>query len=160
MFAEKIGGETWTIPITAGFFTTWPGITSALVRKHLPKILATAKGHLRQERQNVRSTRNTSLSTPISKPPVMTTQPLPLQEPKFQTQMAYLQTVYFTGNVSTDQTGRFPVTSSRGSKYLIILYDHGSNAILAEALTSRNKQELIRATRVFHAYLSDRGLTL
>ena len=38
--------STWTNAITAGFFTTWPGLNSALVRKHLPKSLATAKGHL------------------------------------------------------------------------------------------------------------------
>ena len=43
---------TWTAAITSGFFTTWPGLTSALVRKHLPKSLATTKGHLRQDRQN------------------------------------------------------------------------------------------------------------
>ena len=89
----------------------------------------------------------------------MTTLPLPLQEPRFLTQMAYLQTVEFTGKVSTDQTGRFPVTSSRGSKYLMVLYDYDSNAILAEPLTSRSERKLIRATRVLHAYLSDRGLT-
>ena len=73
--------------------------------------------------------------------------------------MAYMQTVEFTEKVNTDQTGRFPVTSSRGSKYLIILYDHDINAILAQALTSRKERELIRDTRVLHAYLSDRGLT-
>ena len=38
-------------------------------------------------------------------------------------------------------------------------YDHDINAILAEPLTSRNERELIRATRVLHTYLSDRGLT-
>ena len=42
--------STWTAAITSGFFTTGPGLTSALVRKHLPKSLATAKGHLRQDR--------------------------------------------------------------------------------------------------------------
>ena len=89
----------------------------------------------------------------------MTTPPLTLQEPTVRTQMAYLQTVEFTGKVSTDQTGRFTVTSSRGSKYLMVLYDHDSNAILAGLLTSRKKCELIRSTRVFHVYLSDRSLT-
>ena len=73
--------------------------------------------------------------------------------------MAHLQTIEFTGKVSTDQTGRFPVTSSRGSKYLMVLYDHDSNAILVEPLTSRNKRELIRATHVLPTYLSNRGLT-
>ena len=43
--------KTWTHAIDAGFFTTWPGLTSALVRKHLPKSLAMAKGHLRQDRK-------------------------------------------------------------------------------------------------------------
>ena len=89
----------------------------------------------------------------------MTTPPLPLQEPGVRTQMAYLQTVKFTGKVSTGQTGRFPVTSSRGSKYLMVLYAHDSNAILAEPLTSCSERKLILATRVLYSYISARGLT-
>ena len=89
----------------------------------------------------------------------MTTPPLPLQEDKVRTQMEYMQTIEFTGKVSTDQTGRFPVTSSRGSKYLMVLYDHDSNTILYEPLTLLNERKLIRATRVLHAYLSDCDLT-
>ena len=38
------------------------------------------------------------------------------------------------------------------------LYDHDSNIILEEPLTSRSKCELIRATCVLHSYLSGRGL--
>ena len=38
--------STWTQAIDSGFFATWPGLTSDLVRKHLPKSIATAKGHL------------------------------------------------------------------------------------------------------------------
>ena len=72
--------STWTATITAGFLTTWPGLTSSLVRKHIPKSLATAKRHLRQDRQNLRYTRNTSPATPISDTQVMTTLPLPSQE--------------------------------------------------------------------------------
>ena len=132
--------SSWTTAITAGFLTTCLGLMYALVRKHLPESIATAKGHLRQDQQNVRSTRNTSPSTSISNPPVMTTPPLPSQEEKVQTQMAYLQTIEFTGKVSTDQTGSFPFTSSCGSKYIMVLYDHDSNAILAEPLTSRNER--------------------
>ena len=151
--------SSWTTTITAGVFTTWTGLTSALVQKYLPKSIATAKGHLRQDQQNVQSTKITSPGTTISNPPVMTTSTLPLQEYKVQTQMVYLQTIEFTGTFSTDQTGRFPVTSSRGTKYLMVLYDDDRNTILAKPLTSRNERELIQATRVLHAYLSDRGLT-
>ena len=89
--------STWITTITSGFFTTWPGITCALVRKHVPKSLATAKGHLRQDRKNVQSTRTISPTTPISNPPIMKTLPLPLQEPSVRKKMAYLQTFEFTG---------------------------------------------------------------
>ena len=41
----------------------------------------------------------------------------------------------------------------------MVLYYHDSNAILAVPLTSRSERELIRATRVLHSYLYDRGLT-
>ena len=41
----------------------------------------------------------------------------------------------------------------------MVIYDYDSNAILAEPLTSRKKRKLIRATRVLHAYLSNRSLT-
>ena len=40
--------STWTQAIDAGYFATWPVLTSDLVQKHPPKSLDTAKGHLRQ----------------------------------------------------------------------------------------------------------------
>jgi hypothetical protein len=39
-----------------------------------------------------------------------------------------------TGQVYTNQTGRFITPSSNGNNYLLILYDYDSNAILAEPL--------------------------
>jgi hypothetical protein len=52
--------STWCQAIEKGFFATWPGLTSSLVRKYLPKPLATTKGHLKEERQGLRSTKATS----------------------------------------------------------------------------------------------------
>ena len=37
--------------------TSWPGITRDLIVKKLPPVLATAKVHLRQEKQNLQSTK-------------------------------------------------------------------------------------------------------
>ena len=34
---------------------SWPGLTSSLARKYLPKSVSTSKGHMRQLRQNIRS---------------------------------------------------------------------------------------------------------
>jgi hypothetical protein len=55
--------ETWLKAIRVGHFATWPGLTEDLVRKHLPKEIATVKGHLSQRRKNTRST-TTTIATP------------------------------------------------------------------------------------------------
>ena len=127
--------HTWIKAIDAGCFATWTGLTSELVRKHLPKSLETVKVHLKQDRQNIRSTK-----------PSITTAPLVLPSqhaPPARSHQVFVETVELTGKVSTDQTGRFPVTSSRVSKCLLVLYDHGSNAITPEPIKSRSEAELI-----------------
>ena len=72
--------STWIAAIDNGFFVTWPGLTSDLVRKHLPKSMATAKGHLRQEQKNLRSTKQPPTSI-IPETTVMTTPETPVEEP-------------------------------------------------------------------------------
>jgi hypothetical protein len=63
--------DTWLKAIRAGHFTTWPGLTEDnLMRKHLPKEIATVKVHLSQRRKNLRSTTTTGAThvTPASEP--------------------------------------------------------------------------------------------
>ena len=45
--------------------------------------------------------------------------------------------------IHTDQTGRFPVTSSLGNKYVLVLFDADTNAILAEPLRDRSQEHLV-----------------
>jgi hypothetical protein len=70
----------------------------------------------------------------------------------------YAQIVDITGQIYSDQTGRFPVTSSKGNQYIMIVYDYDSAAILAEPLKNRTEQELVRAYSKLHQHLTDRGL--
>ena len=62
-----------------------------------------------------------------------------------RTHWVYMEPIELTGQIYSDQTGKFPITSSRVSKYIMIVYDFDSNAILYELLKSKNKHELIRA---------------
>jgi hypothetical protein len=63
-----------------------------------------------------------------------------------------------TGKIYNDQTDRFPVTSSQGGhKYILILYDYDSNAILTEPLKSHNGGEILRAYTKLYEYLKQRG---
>ena len=49
--------DTWIKAINAGNYTTWPGLTAEAVRKHFPESDETQKGHMKRQRQGVRSTR-------------------------------------------------------------------------------------------------------
>jgi hypothetical protein len=74
-----------------------------------------------------------------------------------KTQCVYAGTID-AGQIYTDQTGIFPVVSSKGDKYIMILYDYDSNAILAQPIKDRTAPELLRAFQVMEQELVSRGL--
>jgi hypothetical protein len=59
-----------------------------------------------------------------------------------KTQFVYAATID-AGQIYTDQTGRFPVVSSKGNKYIMILYDIDSNTILAQPIKDRTAPKLL-----------------
>jgi hypothetical protein len=73
-------------------------------------------------------------------------------------QIVYAATID-AGQIYTDQTGIFPVVSSKGNKYIMILYDYDSNAILAQPIKDRTAPELLKAFQVMEQELVARGLT-
>jgi hypothetical protein len=64
---------TWTKAIDAGSFQSWPSLTSKAVRQLFPKSMATAMGHLDQQRKNLRSTK---VVKPTAQPKICTTSKL------------------------------------------------------------------------------------
>jgi hypothetical protein len=74
-----------------------------------------------------------------------------------KTQFVYAATID-AGQIYTDQTGRFPVVSRKGNKYIMILYDYDSNAILAQPIKDRTAPELLKAFQFMEQELVVRGL--
>ena len=70
----------------------------------------------------------------------------------------FLQATNFSGNIYTDQTGRFLVTSSRGFKYIMVAYDHDSNTNHAKPMKNCSSPELLKSYMEIHNLLSKRGL--
>ena len=129
-------------------FTTWPGLTAELVAKYLPKTEATVKGHMKQTFKGTNSTQPTT--PPSEPPPEIITQ---------RTHQVFMKVTEFSNKIYTDQTGRFPVTSSRGYKYIMIAYEYDSNNILAESLKSRTGLNIKNAYQKIRQLLISRGLT-
>jgi hypothetical protein len=65
-------------------------------------------------------------------------------------QRVYTQAMEMKGKIFRNQTGRSPITSSRGNKCIMIVYDYASNAILAKPLKSRKENELLQAYTKLH----------
>ena len=61
------------------------------------------------------------------------------------------------GTVYSDQTGSFPYLSSRGFRYIMIMYDYNMNTILFLPLRSKSGSEQLSAITRLHDQLSDQG---
>jgi hypothetical protein len=140
--------STWITAIKNGSFTSWPGLTEHAVEKHLSKYTSTTKGHLNQQRQNPRTTKIKDTKVIITEPDL---------DHGIKTQFVYAATID-AGQIYTDQTGRFPVVSSKGNKYIMILYDYDSNAILEQPTKDLTAPELLKALQVMEQELVARDL--
>jgi hypothetical protein len=132
------------------------GLTAANVKKYLPKSIPTALGHLDQKRKNIQSTKNkmNNGTNPNTENHIAD------HTDEGQTTNQVFATVIDigTGKIYTNQTGKFPVLSSQGNKYIFVLYDYDSNAIMAEPIKSRTQGELTRAYKELFGQLEKRGL--
>ena len=131
--------STFTKAILNGNYLSWPGIADLSFRKHFPSSLPSAKGHLDQERKKLQSTQANTVPTPsLSENEDF----FPPKTQKTFDRCAYLYTFQPTHTAYGDLTGRFPHKSSRGNQYLLVIYDYDSNAILVEALQSKQATEI------------------
>ena len=51
-----------------------------------------------------------------------------------QANMVFIKTLPIGGNISSDQTVRLPVTFRRGGKYIMVMEDYDSDAMLVDLL--------------------------
>jgi hypothetical protein len=151
--------STLATALSKGYIPNFPGLSSRTLRNHPPRSSAMIKGHLDQSRKNQRSTK-TSLITPDPDPQ---SEPDPDDFPTSppsgeRSHFCYVSIMEPTGQIYTDQTGKFVTPSSNGNNYLLVLYDYDSNAILAEPMKSRHATAILSAYKLLHAKLCAAGL--
>lgn len=129
--------DTWITAINAGNFASWPGLSAKEVARYFPESDETAKGHMKRQRQNVRSTKvvatHANSSTPVTMP---------------QHKEYYLYVFNAHDTLYTDQTGQFPITSMRRNKYIMIMYEVNGNYIDAEPFKNRTDEELTKTYEI------------
>jgi hypothetical protein len=107
------------------------------------------KGHLDHVRQIQRSTK-----TPIDDETMPPITDLPYK----RSHEYYAAIMEPTGQIYTDQTGKFITPSSNGNNYLMIVYDYDSNHIFATPFKTRTAKYILDAYKIVHAQLCVAGL--
>ena len=147
LYAPSI--STLETAIRKGNLISWPGIETINFKKYVGKNIAHEKGHLDQERQNLRSTQIQSSSTTTVQDKLEDAFPS-LQEPKCHHCYALVIPYDEKGITYSDQTGRFPYQSSRGNKYIFLCYNYDANAILFGLLKNKSSESLVQAWEDTH----------
>ena len=126
--------STWCKAAKAGNFVGWPLLTEKNINKYYPETDETPKGHMNQQRKNVRSTK-----TPFE----VCKGAAALRGKKMKD---IFVSTYDTRDTSfSDQTSKFPKQSKLGHNYIMVLVEIDSNAMLVEPMKSRKDAEMIRA---------------
>jgi hypothetical protein len=156
--------STLRVALARGYVAHFPGLTTTTLTKHPPHSFAMVKGHLDQTRKNQRSTK----SPPVVPEPLPPTDIAPEASFEFPSSDHLNQRTHHcfaaiiepaTGQIHTDQTGRFIVASSTGNNYILVLYDYDSNSILVAPMRSRTAGPCILAAfQLLHARLVAAGL--
>ena len=83
---------------------------------------------------------------------------MPEQEENNQkTHHVYIALEDIEGKIFSDQTGKFPRTSSRGMKYVMIFYIYDANAIIAYPLRNRTAKEMLETYQDLYQKLTKLG---
>ena len=148
--------ETLLAASRLGFLTSWPGLNVTSINKHFPESVETQKGHMKHQRQGVRSTKTQQLQADAT-----TQEQVELEKQlkalKQKHRDIFIRVYEEKELVYSDQTGKFPTTSSRGNKYLMVLYYIDGSYIMMEPMKSRHENEMIRAHKVLIERLKSRG---
>lgn len=153
--------STFKDAITAGFYTTWPELTARRIDKYIDTPEPTIKGHLDQERKNLKSTKPKAKAK--AETPYRYDGDDETKEDSFpriaeeRCNQVYFSCAPITGQVYSDQPGQFLCNSTSGMSYIMIAHDYDSNSILAVAMPNRSGKSLSKAYKEIHALLTSRG---
>jgi hypothetical protein len=134
-----LGTPTRATLLTAahhGNLVTFPGMTPENISRHFPESDETQKGHMKQTKQGVRSTKIVDEDAMLRFK----------QQPGVKHKDVYLMVFDATKkSMFSDQTGKFPITSAQGNKYIMVAVELDGNYIDGKPIQSRKANSLTKA---------------
>ena len=142
----------WINCINKNWFKSWPGLNADRVRKHCDKKEQTTLGNQKMIKKNVR-TSNPIIDITVQK-----------ERTQLKKKLHDIGTFLMDDDdlknlIAMDMAGRYPVTSARGHKYIMVMYDYDTNYINAVPIKSRKSNELVQAFKICYDELKQKGIT-
>ena len=144
---------TWLKAIRKGSYLSWPLVNVKNSSKYFPESEETQKGHMRLQRQGVRSTKT---KAPTREAAVnlgengtargasqIDIAPMPIVKKKD----IFISIYNPRDTIYTDQTGKFPHASSRGYNYQMIIHKIDGNSTWVEPMKNKSQGGMIGARR-------------
>jgi hypothetical protein len=124
--------------VQQGHLTAWPVRTEDAINTHLKMIPETVMGHVNKKRQNICSTSKEVQVTSGFEDEVVT--------PSGTGEKIHLvyTVVIDQGQLYTDLTGRFPLRSSKGNWYVMVVYLYDFNYIKPVEMKSNSASEWLK----------------
>ena len=128
---------TWIKAIVNDQYASWPGLTVEAVERHFPESLETQKDQMRKQQAGTRFTKKQLLSKLLDAEHTLI----------FKSKQRDIMVKIFDTNdelamkVYTDQTAKFPKTSSRGNQYIMVFCKIDSGGMLVDPLRSKTADE-------------------
>lgn len=152
--------HTLLTAVSMGWLGNFPRINAKMIRDNKPNTVATAKGHLDLTRQGQRSTRIDDQSPPV---PALPVDDDGAASPNFSDALElgenlhdiYTRVITPSEVLSSDLSGRFPVTSHNGFSY--ILFSVWRGYIHFELMRSKAAAEYVRAFKATLEFFRARG---
>ena len=151
--------ETWINAIRAGNYDTWPGLSAKAVLKYFPESDKTVLGHMKGERQGLRSTSEWTQKVKALKAELKKKKFVP-QEPIKKEHDIFIKVIDLKETIYTDQTGKFPYLSSKGNRYVMVGIHVDANYIFQEAMKNRTEAQMVAAYQRMFQRMQDGGLTI
>jgi hypothetical protein len=119
-----------------GNLITFPSITPENISRRFPESDETQKGHMKQTKQGVRSTKVVNADAVLGFQ----------QKPGVKHKDVHLLIFDATKkSMYSDQTGKFPITSAQGNKYIMVVVELDGNYIDRNPIQSRKAKALTNA---------------
>ena len=154
--------ETFLDAVRAGNYSTWPGLTVSMIHHHFPDSVKTAKGHLKGQRQGIRSTKQKALDKMVETALVRIKQENNDSPPATiawdHNIFTYVKDLCET--IHADQTGGFPYTSQCRNRYIMVAIHLDTNYIFVEAMKNRTQEEMMDTYQRIVNHMRSAGLGL